>query len=68
MKILILYHSGVGNTKKVAKLIESNLNHHTEVDCISIEQLPENMDYSLYSGIVIGFPTIHTNPTMMECC
>lgn len=63
MKILIIYHSGVGNTKKVAKLIEANLNQHTKVDCFSIEKIPENIDYSLYSGLVIGFPTIHTHPT-----
>lgn len=63
MKILILYHSGVGNTKRVAKLIESNLKKHVEVECLSIEHLPKSMDYTVYSGLVIGFPTIHTHPT-----
>lgn len=62
-KIVILYHSGVGNTKKVAGKIYNHLNKTYYVEMYSVEKIPNTFDINNYDGIVIGFPVIHTHPT-----
>lgn len=61
-KILILYYSGVGNTKRVAEIIARNISSQYIVDIYSIEKLPGNFDLKKYKAVSIGFPTIHCSP------
>ena len=61
-KILLLYYSGVGNTKRVAKIIKEKLSIRYNVDMYSIEKLPVNFSLENYKAVVIGFPTIHSSP------
>ncbi|MGL5439237.1 MAG: EFR1 family ferrodoxin [Filifactoraceae bacterium] len=62
MKILVLYYSGVGNTKMVAKKIYNTLLESYDVTLLSIEKIQTKLVLSDYDGIVIGFPTIHSSP------
>ncbi|AHV97024.1 EFR1 family ferrodoxin [Paenibacillus sabinae] len=62
-KILILYHSGVGNTKFVAERIYENLNRDFHLEVYSVEQIAGNLDLNHYDGFVFGFPTVHTHPS-----
>ncbi|MEM1485142.1 EFR1 family ferrodoxin [Oscillospiraceae bacterium PP1C4] len=64
MKILILYYSGVGNTKMVAEKIFEILKSLHEVRIVSIEKLPTDIVIADYDALAIGFPTIHTSPAM----
>lgn len=61
-KILVLYYSGVGNTKRVSEVIASNLSIENRVDIYSIENIPYNFSFKNYKAVVIGFPTIHSSP------
>ena len=61
-KILILYYSGVGNTKKVAEWFLSYLTPFCETMIYSVEKLPSIIDLNNYNAVVIGFPTIHSEP------
>lgn len=63
MKFLIIYHSGVGNTKQVAEWMKKHLEENSDVDIYSIENLPRQIEYEKYDGVIMGFPTIHTHPT-----
>ncbi len=64
MRLLIIYHTGVGNTKMVAERIKRCFEEaENQVYIFSLDQLPETILYSEFDGIVIGFPTIHTHPT-----
>jgi len=63
MKILIIYHSGVGNTKNVAQWIKNSLETECCIEMYSVERIPRSINYSDFNGIIIGFPTIHTHPT-----
>ena len=62
-KILILYFSGVGATKKVAELIYAQLsqsqNHEVDIHSIENKNIP-NID--CYDAFVIGTPTYHAAP------
>ena len=60
-KILIIYFSGVGATKKIAELICAKLSQSCEVDIFSIEDkdVPNINDYN---ALVIGTPTYHAAP------
>ncbi len=61
--ILILYFSGVGNTKMIADYIFGQINSRQQnSDIFSIENLSSNFDISKYEKIVIGMPTIHSEP------
>lgn len=61
MNILILYYSGVGNTKMVATKIFDILHSSQEVTLASIEKI-NTIDITTYDGLAIGFPTIHAAP------
>lgn len=63
MKVLIVYHSGVGNTKYVAEQMKEHLDERIEVELYSIENLPSQIEYKKYDGVIIGCPTIHSHPT-----
>lgn len=63
MKIVIIYHSGVGSTKTIAKCIEEKLRELHEVSIFSVE---ENIDYNVLSDsdfLIFGFPTYHCEPS-----
>ena len=62
-KVAVLYHSGVGNTKKVAVKIHQILSKVFDADLYSVEKIPKTLDLNCYDGLVIGFPVIHTHPT-----
>ena len=66
-KILVLYFSGVGATKKIAELIALNLSQSCEVDIFSIED-KDVPNINGYDALVIGTPTYHVAPakTIME--
>jgi len=61
-EVLVLYYSGVGNTKRVAEIITSNISAQYNVDIYSVEKLPDNFSINQYKAIIIGFPTIHSSP------
>lgn len=62
MKILIVYYSGVGNTKMVANMIATELSSTYSVDIFSIERITNTTHFEDYDAIVIGYPTIHCSP------
>lgn len=62
MKIIIIFYSGVGNTKMVATKIKNNLINYSDISLISIEDIDEKFDFTKYDAAVIGFPTIHSSP------
>lgn len=61
-KILILYFSGVGNTKYVAECMYLRVKKQCIVDIKSIEEIAINFDISQYDKIVLGTSTIHSEP------
>ena len=63
-KIAILYHSGVGNTKKISEKISTQLAKYYDAEMHSVEKLPEDFDGNHYIALVIGFPVIHTHPSI----
>ena len=65
-KILCLYYSGVGNTRVVAEYIGKYIKENRKqlIDVYSIENLPQNISYTDYDGIIIGYPTIHCSPAI----
>ena len=60
MKILILYFSGVGATKKIAEMMASSLSDH-EVKLYSVEEKVFK-DFSCYDALIVGTPTYHASP------
>ena len=62
VNILILYYSGVGNTKMVATKIFHELQGSHEATLVSIEDLSTDITIADYDSLVIGFPTIHAAP------
>lgn len=62
VNILILYYSGVVNTKMVAEKIFDLLHGLHEVTLASIEKLTTDITIDNYDSLVIGFPTIHASP------
>lgn len=61
-KLLVLYYSGVGNTKKVAEWMSACVTRFSEAEIYSIEKLPCSFDIDNYRAVIIGFPTIHSEP------
>lgn len=62
MKILMLYYSGVGNTKMVAGKICERLEKTCDITVVSIEEMTDNFEWIVYDALIIGFPTIHASP------
>lgn len=65
MKLLVVYHSGVGNTKLIAEMIWSRLKETFVTDISAVEDIKDmssTLDY--YDGYIIGFPTYHTHPSI----
>ena len=62
MNILILYYSGVGNTKMVATKYSMNCKARMKLISVSIEDLITDITIADYDSLVIGFPTIHVAP------
>lgn len=63
-KKVILYYSGVENTKTMARYMYNYLRQNNNIDIYSIEELPEDFRFDNYSKLIIGFPTIHTAPAL----
>ncbi len=61
-KILILYFSGVGNTKYVAECMYQSIKKQCAVDIKSIEEISISFDFSQYDKIILGTSTIHSEP------
>ena len=64
MKILVLYFSGVGSTRKVAELIQDCLLHTKNyiVDLYSIENCAV-INFITYDAFIIGTPVYHGAPS-----
>lgn len=60
--ILILYFSGVGNTRYITEIMCKYANSYAAVETYSIEKLPINFDANSYDALIIGFPTYHSAP------
>ena len=64
MKILVLYFSGAGSTKKVAELMQNCLSHTNSctIDLHSIETLAA-INFINYDAFIIGTPVYHGAPS-----
>lgn len=62
-KIVILYHSGVNNTKIISNKIYEHISKNMDVEIFSIEKLPSDFNINKYDGVIIGFPVIHASPS-----
>lgn len=60
--LLIIYFSGVGNTKYVAEQIKK-CSVKTKSELYSIENLPSDFSIDKYSAVIIGTPTYHSEPS-----
>ena len=58
---LIIYFSGVGNTKAVAEQIKG-LAFKIPTEIYSVENLPDDFSFDNYSAVIIGTPTYHSEP------
>lgn len=61
--ILVLYHSGVGNTRFVAGLIRQELDIFTQTAVASIEEPQARSLLGASDFLVLGFPTYHAAPS-----
>lgn len=63
-RVLILYYSGVGNTRLIAEYMRKYMSNQeeVEVELYSVEHIPKGQDYEKFDGLIIGFPTIHCSP------
>lgn len=59
---LIIYFSGVGNTKSVAEQFEKYAEKFNS-EIYSIESLPSDFSINNYSAVIIGTPTYHSEPS-----
>ena len=62
-RVLILYHSGVTNTRMVAEKVFHRIYNTFDTKMYSVEQMPCDIELNEYDSIVIGFPTIHATPS-----
>lgn len=61
-RILLLYFSGAGSTKTVAKKIYTAIGGRLPVDIYAVDQLPALLDMNDYHGFIIGYPVHHAHP------
>ena len=64
MKILILYHSGAGNTKLIAELMFERLNQVHQVEINHINNKYDNDYLYNFDLLIFGFPTHHAAPSL----
>lgn len=64
MKLLAIYHSGVGNTRLIAEMLSNKLRKSYEIDIYAIEEIEDTFSYEDYDGYIIGFPTYHAHPSV----
>lgn len=64
MKILILYFSGVGATKKISEMIKLHIEKSYDVEMYSFENA-DTIDIEQYDVLVIGTPVYHAAPARM---
>ncbi|MBQ7783736.1 MAG: EFR1 family ferrodoxin [Oscillospiraceae bacterium] len=60
---LIIYFSGVGNTKAVAEHIEKCASE-IPTEIYSVDNLPQSFSVDNYSAVIIGTPTYHAEPAL----
>lgn len=58
---LIIYFSGVGNTRSVAESIMADISG-IPTEIYSVENLPMDFSIEKYSAVIIGTPTYHSEP------
>jgi len=63
-KILILYFSGAGATKKVAQFMQGRLSHHCKADIFSVESKAIPSIHT-YDAIIVGTPVYHAAPARL---
>jgi menaquinone-dependent protoporphyrinogen IX oxidase len=61
-RILILYFSGAGSTKKVAELMRETLAAQCDVELRAFEDAAE-MDLNAFDGLILGTPVYHAAPS-----
>ena len=61
-KILILYFSGAGATKKVAELFHAYISQNNSADIFSIEN-KSDFDLNNYDAFIVGTPVYHAAPS-----
>ena len=64
MKILILYHSGAGNTKLVSEILLNRLKQTHQVEISHVNKEYDNTYLQKFNLIIFGFPTHHAAPTL----
>ncbi len=64
MKILILYHSGAGNTKLVSEILLNRLKQTHQVEISHVKKEYENTRLQQFDLLIFGFPTHHAAPTL----
>lgn len=64
MKLLVVYHSGVGNTKFVAEILYHKLLLTNDVELKAVEDVIDGIRYDDFDGFIFGFPTYHVNPSV----
>lgn len=60
--LLIIYFSGVGNTRTVAESIKKYAELKMPTEFYSVESLPIDFKIDNYSAVIIGTPTYHSEP------
>ena len=64
IKILILYHSGAGNTKLIAEKIYDSLRDIYEVEISHINSTYTTGRLQAFDLVIFGFPTHHAAPSL----
>jgi len=64
MKILILYHSGAGNTKLIAEKIYDSVRNDFEVEINHIDNKYTTGRLQEFDLLIFGFPTHHAAPSL----
>lgn len=63
MKTLIIYNSGVGNTKLIANILFHQLCNKIDTTIKSTEELTDMIRLDEFDNFIIGFPTYHATPS-----
>ncbi len=63
MRTLIIYHSGVGNTRLIADMLFNQLKNKTNVMMKSVEEVSDYINMNEFDNYIIGFPTYHSSPS-----